>query len=111
MTKHVQDVEPTCFEEVAKNVKWQEAVNKEMDALYENETWEFVPLAKGKKPIECRRVYKIKHNSDGSASKYKARLVAKGYAQMDGINYEKTFALIAKMATIRAVIVVVIAKG
>jgi hypothetical protein len=36
-------------------------------------------------------VYKVKHNVDGSVSKYKARLVAKGYAQTYGIDYEETY--------------------
>ncbi|MCO5581794.1 hypothetical protein L7F22_035683 [Adiantum nelumboides] len=48
-----QDVELTCFKEVAENDKWQEAMNEEMDALYGNETWELAPLPKGKKPIGC----------------------------------------------------------
>ncbi|MCO5576616.1 hypothetical protein L7F22_030431 [Adiantum nelumboides] len=111
MEKVVQDVKPTCFEEAAKNFKWQEAINEEMDTLYGNETWQLVPLPKGKKPIGCRWVYKVKHNSDGSVSRYKARLVAKGYAQTYGIDYEETFAHVAKMATIRAVTAVAAAKG
>ncbi|MCO5551884.1 hypothetical protein L7F22_005390 [Adiantum nelumboides] len=111
MTKVVQVVEPICFEEVAENDKWQEAMNEKMDALYGKETWELVPLPKGKKSIGCRWVYKVKHNSDGSVSKHKARLVAKGYAHTYGIDYEETFAHVAKMATIRAVIAVGAAKN
>ncbi|MCO5615162.1 hypothetical protein L7F22_069451 [Adiantum nelumboides] len=82
-----------------------------MDALYGNETWELVPFPKGKKPIGCRWVYKVKHNSDGSVSRYKVRLVAKGYAQTNGIDYEETFAPIAKMAIVRTIIAVAKAKG
>ncbi|MCO5599410.1 hypothetical protein L7F22_053513 [Adiantum nelumboides] len=104
MAKVAQDVEPTCFEEAAENDKWQEAMNEEMDALYGNETWELAPLPKGNKHIGCRWVYKVKHIRDGSVSRYKARLVAKEYAQTYGIDYEETFALVAKMATVRAVI-------
>jgi hypothetical protein len=55
-------------------------------ALDVNATWELVALPKHKKAIECKWVYKVKHNADGSMSRYKARLVAKGYAQQkDGL--------------------------
>ncbi|MCO5605769.1 hypothetical protein L7F22_059953 [Adiantum nelumboides] len=90
MAKIQQDVGTTCFEEAAENVKWQEAMNEEMVALYGNETWELMPLPKGRKPIGgCRWVYKVKHNSDGSVNRYQAKLVAKGYAQTYGIDYEE----------------------
>ena len=81
-------------------------MDEEMNALYQNETWELVPLPKGKKSIGCKWVYKVKHDSNGHVSRYKARLVAKGYVQTYSIDYEETFAPVAKMATVRAVIVV-----
>ncbi|MCO5605811.1 hypothetical protein L7F22_059995 [Adiantum nelumboides] len=86
-------------------------MNEEMDAFYGNETWELVPLPKGKKPNGCRWVYKVKHNSDGSVNSCKARLVAKGYAQTYGFDWEETFALVAKMAIVRAIIAVAATKG
>jgi hypothetical protein len=56
-------------------------------------------------------VYKIKHNADGFVSKYKAKLIAKGYAQTNGINYEETYSLVAKMTIIRAIIAMAATKG
>ena len=106
MAKVVEATEPTCFEEAFGNVHWKKTMDVEMNALYQNETWELVPLPKGKKSIGCNWVYKVKHDSNGHVSRYKARLVAKGYAQTYGIDYEETFAPIAKMATVRAVIAV-----
>ena len=111
MAKVVEAIEPTCFEEVVGNVHWTKAMDEEMNALYQNETWELVPLPKGKKSIGCKWVYKVKHDSNGHVSRYKACLVAKGYAQTYGIDYEETCAPVAKMATVRAVIAVPATKG
>ena len=111
MASVVQVVEPTCFDEAIGNENWEKAMDEEMAALYGNDTWDLVSLPKDKKTIGCKWVYKVKHNSDGSISRYKARLVAKGYAQTHGIDYEETFAPVAKMATVRSVIAVAAAKG
>ena len=70
-----------------------------------------MPLPTGKKPIGCKWVYKVKHNSDGSVRRYKARLVAKGFAQTHGIDYDEMFAPVAEVATVRIVIAVAAAKG
>ena len=43
-------------------------MEEKMHALAENETWDMVEAPKGVKPIGCRWVYKVKYNTDGSAS-------------------------------------------
>jgi hypothetical protein len=86
-------------------------MDEEMAALDANATWELVVLRKDKKVIGCKWVYKVKHNANGSMSEYKAKLVAKGYAQIYGINYEKTYSPVAKMTTIRAIIAMATTKG
>jgi hypothetical protein len=77
MERVIQEVEPTCFEQV---VKWDNAMDEDMSTLDANVIWELVVLFKDKKEIECKRVCKVKHNAIGIVNKYKVRLVAKGYA-------------------------------
>lgn len=89
------------------NSQWVEAMNKELKALANNNTWKIVPLPHGKKPIGNRWVYKVKLRADGSLERLKARLVAKGYSQKYGIDYQETFSLVVKMTTVRCMLAVV----
>jgi hypothetical protein len=59
---------------------WRLAMDEEMDALRNNDTWDLVPVFDGKKPIGCKWVFKKKIGLDGSVEKHKTRLVAKGYS-------------------------------
>ena len=55
--------------------------------------------------VGCKWIYKIKTHSDGFIERYKARLVAKGFTQEYEIDYEKTFAPIARISSVRALLV------
>jgi hypothetical protein len=111
MVRVIQEVEPTCFEHVVGNPKWDNAMDEEMVVLDVNATWELVVLPKDMKTIGCKWVYKIKHNADGSMSRYNTRLVTKGYAQTYGINYEETYSPVAKMTIVRITIIMATTKG
>jgi hypothetical protein len=69
--------EPESYAEAVEDANWRAAMEEEMHALAENETWDLVDAPAGVKPIGCKWVYKIKYNSDGSINRYKARLVAR----------------------------------
>ncbi|GJT98775.1 ribonuclease H-like domain-containing protein [Tanacetum coccineum] len=96
--------EPKTFWEASSSQHWVDAMNKEMDALYENGTWDIVDLPPGRKAIDNKWVYRIKYLSSGAIERYKARLVAKGFNQKEGIDYDETFSPVVKIVTVRCLI-------
>ena len=70
-----------------------------MKALKKDNTWELVQLPKEKTTVGCKWVLTIKHKSNGTVKRYKARFVVKSFTQTYGIDYQETFAPIAKLNT------------
>uniref|UniRef100_A0A2N9GZL8 Integrase catalytic domain-containing protein n=1 Tax=Fagus sylvatica TaxID=28930 RepID=A0A2N9GZL8_FAGSY len=101
--------EPHTYREACTNPLWQQAMIEELQALEKTHTWDLVDLPRGKSVIGCKWVYKIKTKSDGIIERYKAHLVAKGYAQEYGIDYEETFAPVARITSVRSLLAIVVA--
>ncbi|GKE09905.1 retrovirus-related pol polyprotein from transposon TNT 1-94, partial [Tanacetum coccineum] len=93
--------DPNTFVEAVNDEHWRLAMQKEIEALEYNGTWTITNLPPRKKVISCKWVYKTKYNSDGTIERHKARLVILGNKQVEGIDYNKTFAPVAKMVTVQ----------
>ncbi|KAE8735348.1 hypothetical protein F3Y22_tig00000340pilonHSYRG00251 [Hibiscus syriacus] len=105
------DREPSNITEALMSPHWKEAAQAEYDALVRNGTWTLVPLPRDRKAVNCKWIFRVKRNADGSISRYKARLVAKGFLQKPGIDFDEVFSPVVKPATIRVIISLALSRG
>ena len=85
-------------------------MKEELDALSKNHTWDLVTLPPGKSVVGCKWIYKIKTHSNGSIERYETRLIVKSFTQEYGVDYEKTFTLVARISSIRALLAIAAAS-
>jgi hypothetical protein len=76
-----------------------------------NDVWDIVLRPEGKSVVTSKWIYKIKHTVDRSIEKHKARFVARGFSQVEGIDYEETFSLVARYTSIRTIIALATSMG
>lgn len=86
-------------------------MEEEMSQIEKNETWELVPCPKDKNIIGTKWVFKNKMNEDGQIITNKARLVCIAYSQIQGIDFEETFAPVAHVEAIRMFLAFSCSKG
>ncbi|KAJ9538691.1 hypothetical protein OSB04_031424 [Centaurea solstitialis] len=98
------NTEPRSYSEAVKQKEWVLAMEQELQAMKDNNTWSIVSLPPGKNVVGCRWVYKVKLKADGTIERYKARLVAKGFTQQEGVDYLETYSPVAKPATIKTML-------
>jgi hypothetical protein len=108
---HIIDIEPSCHGEVVGQQVWQDSMTKEYQSIMKNDVWDIVLRLEGKYVVTSKWIYKIKHAADRSVDKYKERFVARGFSHVEGIDYEETFAHVARYTSIRTIISLAVSMG
>nr|GFC36816.1 retrovirus-related Pol polyprotein from transposon TNT 1-94 [Tanacetum cinerariifolium] len=94
-------VEPKTYKEALTQACWIEAMQEELNEFERLEVWELVPRPDKVMVITLKWIYKVKLDELGGILKNKARLVACGYRQEEGIDFEESFAPVARLEAIR----------
>nr|GEW89032.1 retrovirus-related Pol polyprotein from transposon TNT 1-94 [Tanacetum cinerariifolium] len=94
-------VEPKTYKDALTQSCWIEAMQEELNEFERLEVWELVPRPDKVMVITLKWIYKVKLDGLGGILKNKARLVARGYRQEKGIDFEESFAPVARLEAIR----------
>ncbi|GKC19080.1 ribonuclease H-like domain-containing protein [Tanacetum coccineum] len=100
-TLTVSTDEPKTIKKAMADSAWIEAMQEKLHQFDRLQVWELVDKPFGKNVINLKWLWKNKKDKDQTVIRNKARLVAKGYAQEEGIDFEESFAPVARMEAVR----------
>jgi hypothetical protein len=93
------------------NLNWVNAMHEELENFERNQVWTLVDPPRDVNVIGTKWVFKNKQGEDGEIVRNKARLVAQGYSQIEGLDFGKTFAHVARLEAIRILFAFTAFKG
>ncbi|GKG03882.1 retrovirus-related pol polyprotein from transposon TNT 1-94, partial [Tanacetum coccineum] len=107
----VSTLEPKNIKEAMLDHSWMESMQDELHQFERLDVWELVPRLDGKNIIAVKWIWKNKSDADNIVIRNKSRLVAKGYMQEEGIDFEESFTLVARLEGVRMFVAYVIHKN
>ena len=96
----MSQIEPKNINDVLDYENWMIAMQEELNQFERSEVWELVPRPLNQSAIGTRLVFGNKMDENDIIVRNKARLVVQGFNQEEGIDYEETFAPIARLKAI-----------
>jgi hypothetical protein len=96
----VSSIEPYRIEDALRDPDWVVAMPEELNNFTRNEVWHLVPRP-NQNVVGTKWVFRNKQDEHGVVTRNKARLVAKSYSQFKGLNFDETYAPVARLESIR----------
>jgi hypothetical protein len=96
----VSSIEPYRVEDALRDSDWVLAMQEELNNFTKNEVWHLVPCP-NQNVVGTKWVFRNKQDEHGVVTRNKARLVAKGYSQVEGLDFDETYAPVARLESIR----------
>jgi hypothetical protein len=96
----VSSIEPYKIEDALRDPDWVVAMQEELNNFTRNEVWHLVPRP-NQNVVGTKWVFRNKEDEHGVVIRNKARLVAKDYSQVEGLDFDETYALVARLESIR----------
>ena len=103
---YMSQFEPKKVDEALQDADWVNSMHEELHQFVRNDVWELVPRPKGVNVIGTKWIFKNKSDEHGTVIKNKSRLVAQGYTQVEGVDFDETFAPVARLESIRILLAI-----
>jgi len=97
----VSSIEPKNHKEALIDEYWITAMQDELEQFKHSEVWDLTPRPAESNVVGIKWIFKNKINEDGLVVRNKARLAAQVYSQVEGVDFEETFAPVARLESIR----------
>ncbi|XP_019185052.1 PREDICTED: uncharacterized protein LOC109180022 [Ipomoea nil] len=98
---YTSQIEPKNVKEALTDEHWIKAMQEELGQFERNKVWSLIPKPDNVNVVGTKWIFRNKTDADGNIARNKARLVAQGYSQIEGIDYDETFAPVARLESIR----------
>jgi hypothetical protein len=98
---YLAQTEPKKVDEALQDEGWVSAMHYELHQFTRNDVWTLVPRPAEQNIIGTKWIFKNKTDEHGTVVRNKARLVSQGYTQIEGVDFDETFALVARLESIR----------
>jgi hypothetical protein len=106
----VSSIEPYRIEDALRDPDWVVAMQEELNNFTRNEICHLVPL-RNQNVVGTKLVFRNKQDEHGVVTRNKALLVAKGYSQVEGLDFDETYAPVARLESIRILLAYAIYHG